>query len=252
MAAHHWVFSFGSNNSQQLAGRVLTATCPPLAKPQAARLDGYARVFTGMSQVWSGGVANLVPCPQRHVLGTLVSLSSEQLARLDEYERAYQKQRVTVLHLGTRANVDATAYIMAPSPAFTAAPSEAYLSAIWRTLREAHAVETVEDIPLLCQSVVGGQVESFGDGQWRHPGTKHLSSCFALAYEIGATCQPPWVLPRDAAAAAQALEQAGVSSVPQLLAVMSDAAATMRIAHALGPAGFAALQRMLGRTQPAI
>ena len=207
-----------------------------------------------MSQVWSGGVANLVPCPQRHVLGTLVSLSSEQLARLDEYERAYQKQKVTVLHLGTRANVDATAYIMAPSPAFTAAPSEAYLSAIWRTLREAHAVETVEDIPLLCQSVVGGQVASFGDGQWRHPGTaERLSSCFALAYEIGATCQPPWVLPRDAAAAARALEQAGVSSVPKLLTSMSDAAARTRIAHALGPAGFAALQRMLlEQPQPAI
>jgi gamma-glutamylcyclotransferase (GGCT)/AIG2-like uncharacterized protein YtfP len=251
MATQHWVFSFGSNNSQQLAGRVLTASCPPLAKPQAARLDGYARVFTGMSQAWSGGVANLVPCPQHHVLGTLVRLSSDQLERLDQYERAYQKQRVAVLHLGTRSHVDATAYVMEKSPAFTAPPSEAYLAAIWRTLREAHP--SVEDIPLLCQSVAGGQVDPFGEGQWRHPGTVgRLSSCFALAYEIGATCQPPWVLPRDAAAAAQALEQAGVSSVPQLVTAMSDAVARTRIAHALGPAGFAALQVMLELPQPAI
>ena len=250
MAAHHWVFSFGSNNSNQLAGRVLTATCPPLARPQPARLEGYARVFTGMSQAWSGGVANLVPCPQRHVLGTLVSLSSEQLARLDEYERAYQKQRVDVVNLATRTSVAATAYIMSPSPAFTAAPAEAYLSAIWRTLREAHP-DTVDDIPLLCQSVVGGQVEPFGQGHWRHPGTERLSSVFALTYEIGAACQPPWVLPRDAATAARALEQAGVSSVPQLLVAMTDSAARTRIAAALGPAGFAALQRMVQQqTQP--
>lgn len=249
-AASHWVFSFGSNNSQQLAGRVLTSTCAaPLSPPRPARLDGYARVFTHNSAVWSGAVANLVPCSERHVLGTLTALTPEQLDRLDEYERAYAKETVHVLDLSARTSVSATAFIMQPSPAFSVPPSEAYCAAIWRTLVEAHGA-SVDSIPLLRQSAVGGPVEPFGAGLWRRPGAAaQLSTVFALMYEVGATAQPPWVLPRAAADATTALEHAGVSSVQQLLDGMHRSAPpVMRV---LGPSGVTALKTLLN-AQPTI
>ena len=119
------VFSYGSNNACQLAGRVRAAGEAPLPAPSGATLAGYARVFARCSQLWcalprpdrsrrrltalrarrGGGVANLVPVVGHAVRGALCSLTAAQALRLDEYERGYTRTPLRVtLDTGTPAH----------------------------------------------------------------------------------------------------------------------------------------------------
>ncbi len=177
-------------------------------------LAHYARVFVHNSVLWGGGVANLVPAQGHSVQGALCQLTREQLARLDAYEAGYDKVPVTVTDRVTGQAEQALAYIMTRSPPFEAPPSEAYLCAIWRTLRETHGPEA-RSVPLLRHSSAG-QLEQFSL-EWRHPGTHALRTLRALCYEAGVNRQPPWELPRRAAEVSLALEQVGVSSAAQLV-----------------------------------
>ena len=162
------VFSYGSNSSCQLSGRVRSAACPALPPPRPAVLADHARVFVRNSEAWSGAVCNLVPRPGSHVLGALCSLSRAQLSRLDAFEGGYQQRAVTVAALDSGTAETALVYLMDPCTRLELPPSEAYLCAIWRTLREAHG-ERAHSLALLAQDE-GGRFQSVTAGGCAAPG----------------------------------------------------------------------------------
>jgi hypothetical protein len=136
---------------------------------------------------------------------------------------------------------------MAPPACFEAPPSEAYLCAIWRNLREAVAASgddaaAADDaaalsVPLLRSAsaeeraagapAVLPLARGSGAACWRRPagGAAALLTLRAVCYEAGLAAQPPWELPRAAATLAAALEAAGVASVPALLQLLRRGAA---------------------------
>jgi len=79
------VFSYGSNSTAQLRGRLAN---PALATVKACA-PGFARVFCLRSRGWGGGgVASLAPTgePGAAARGAVVRLTTAELARLDEFE----------------------------------------------------------------------------------------------------------------------------------------------------------------------
>ena len=137
---------------------------------------------------------------------------------------------------------DAIAYMMTPPAEFEAPPSEAYLCAIWRMLRESHGAAALEaddgsaeghaacggGIPLLRMEHEAGvpvvlPLFPGEGGTWRRPA--QLLSTKAVLYEAGAAARPPWELPRAAAALDDALHAAGVRSAPELLSLLRCGAA---------------------------
>jgi hypothetical protein len=211
-------------------------------------------------------------------MGAVCALTAAQAARLDGYERGYERTpvRVTLLRHhaaspGTWAHerrkshawsfahasdsscvcaagappeeLDAVAYVMTPPASFEAPPSEAYLCAIWRNLREAEQhskggaarVITQEDgddaIPLLraataAERAAGGAavLPLSAAASWRRPvgNAAALATLRAACYEAGVAARPPWELPRRAALLCDALAAAGVASVPALAALLRE------------------------------
>ena len=235
------VFSYGSNSVAQLSGRVVADGEPPLEPPVAATLRRHARVFTGVAPLWGhGGVATLVEAAagcggdELLVRGSLVSLSPSQAARLDAFEAFYVRTRVVVT-VGER-DVAAFAYRMPTPPPSTRPPSEAYLFAVSRQLRdtwpEAHCGVELLGVcsegrpfpftPQLCPLLP--PLQTVGPSlvprvEWTRP--LRPATVLAALYEAGAAAKGrgwvnAWVLPRDAAAAEKALHAAGVRSVDDL------------------------------------
>ena len=115
--------------------------------------------------------------------------------------------------------MDAVAYLMTPPAAFEAPPSEAYLCAIRRMLRESGAGDE-PIIPLLrtasdAERATGAAVVPLA-APWVRPA--RLETLRAVLYEAGAAVRPPWQLPRRAAEAEAALRAAGVDDVAALRA----------------------------------
>lgn len=88
-------FAYGSNlDVEQMARR-----CPGARLVGPAVLDGYRLGFTVHSELWEGGVADIVAAPGARVHGVLWDLNDEQLAALDRYEQVpvmYRRVRVSV------------------------------------------------------------------------------------------------------------------------------------------------------------
>lgn len=96
-----WVFSYGSNSTIQLSGRVGN----PALQAYPAIAKGWERIFCVEKTIWgTGGVASLVqtdtvtdfgtdatiaaqfPFPSQCVYGAAIRLSPVELSRLDEFE----------------------------------------------------------------------------------------------------------------------------------------------------------------------
>lgn len=84
-------FAFGSNlDPDQMLRR-----CTRVRELGPARLPGYQLVFAGASARWdNGGVATIVPDPERAVLGLLYALDDDAFARLDRFEGGYDRTRL--------------------------------------------------------------------------------------------------------------------------------------------------------------
>ena len=148
------VFSYGSNSTQQLRGRVKN----PVLEARAAVLKDFVRVFCLESTNWGGGsVASLTPHLGGQVLGTVVELNDVELERLDVFEFQYRKEFIMVYVSGSATPEVGIAYIAGQCPRpnkgegalfntpsrpytmqYIAPPSEQYLTAIAGMIREHH------------------------------------------------------------------------------------------------------------------
>jgi len=125
-----YLFSYGSNSPKQLSERLGRATTG-----KGAYLDGYRRVFRGMSQRWGGGVASLQKHADSQTFGWVAKVDAEDLELLDGFEGVasgkYKRMRVEV-SLETNSLAIAIAYV-STSTRF-GAPTQEYLEACAKTV----------------------------------------------------------------------------------------------------------------------
>jgi hypothetical protein len=143
-----WLFSYGSNNPEQLSARI----GHELDEMRPVWLKGYQRVFRGYSRGWSGGVASLEPRRGATTFGYIAKVDRDDLELVDRYEGVavgmYYREKVTV-HTPD-GPVKAIAYI-ATSDDFHP-PSRAYLASIVKTIGAFWSGEDgpvkISDIPI--------------------------------------------------------------------------------------------------------
>lgn len=204
------VFSYGSNSISQLRARVLN----PGLLSAPARLDDWTRVFGSKVEAWGdGAIASLVPHAGMCTYGALVSLSSEELERLDAYEKRYSRLELNVSVNDNRI-VKAYTYLSTDCT-WVVPPSEQYLTAIHVMLREAHSSDIANVI----------QVRGlFHDGEesvvklvktWEYPGLRNLSIP-ALAVEVNSRKSVPWVMPLRAQEIERSLASIGIHTAVDL------------------------------------
>lgn len=144
-----WLFSYGSNDSDQLSDRIERHDFE--TKPAVA--PDVERVFRGFSQRWRGGTASLEPRRDGRVFGYVSRLREGDLKKLDRFEGVglgiYQRWPLEVI-LENGRRLGAEAYVHA-STEFNP-PSAEYLSAVARTIgrfwRGARGPVTPSDIPI--------------------------------------------------------------------------------------------------------
>jgi gamma-glutamylcyclotransferase (GGCT)/AIG2-like uncharacterized protein YtfP len=134
-------FAYGSN----LRSSQMMRLCPEHEFLAPARLDGYRLAFTLADHEWQGGVADVVPAPGEHVWGALYDISSNDLARLDDYEgfaadspgcdHDYIRRTVSVIMAGQEIRSDAWCYFV-HQPRDQVAPSARYAEALVEGARE--------------------------------------------------------------------------------------------------------------------
>jgi len=132
----YYIFSYGSNNSEQLRKRIEIYNEEPLSSEIApAYVDNYTRIFAGYSSLWDGAVASIYPCPSDRIYGTLRPITQSQLERLDNYEGGYKRKIINVVNELTHQIIQAFVYII-NNPTFREFPSNKYMEAILTQLHE--------------------------------------------------------------------------------------------------------------------
>jgi Putative amidoligase enzyme/Gamma-glutamyl cyclotransferase, AIG2-like len=133
-----WVFCYGSNGMEQLRARV-DHKGPWEFRPVV--LKGYARIFSGYSGTWEGGVASIWPDPKRRVYGSIVKMTKTEIKKLDRYEGVgapgwYYQDTFTVHDAITGEAYTAMGYVKEDME-MTAVPSIKYLESIELNLKAA-------------------------------------------------------------------------------------------------------------------
>ncbi len=126
-----YLFSYGSNNAEQLKKRLEKKHALP---KYPACLQDHARIFAGYSKRWNGGVASIIEANGINVYGTVTKVTETDLEKLDKYEIGYEKQWKTVV-LKNGEKVKAIVYVKEDN-SYYHPPSESYLRAIHKTLTE--------------------------------------------------------------------------------------------------------------------
>ena len=130
-----YLFSYGSNNSQQIYSRIHHEM--PIIYTNGYILD-YARVFAGSSKRWKGGIVGLYPCKKQKTYGTLIQLTEEQLLQLDIFEKGYKRVAMTVHNQisDILTEVRQAEVYWKENIKFEYMPSNEYMHAIYRMLQE--------------------------------------------------------------------------------------------------------------------
>ena len=133
-----WVFCYGSNGMEQLRERV-GHVGPWTYRPVV--LKGYARIFSGYSGTWKGGVASIWPSPKHKVYGSIVQMTATEIKKLDKYEGVgtpgwYYQEDVVVHDAITGKEYKAMGYIKEDME-MTDVPSVKYLQSIELNLKAA-------------------------------------------------------------------------------------------------------------------
>jgi hypothetical protein len=210
------IFSYGSNSTPQLRGRVLNNELVS----QPAYLDGWTRVFCNRGLWGDGGVASLSPSENARTYGSVACLSDAELKLLDVYEKGYTKQQVEVFSGSPPVSTPAFVYL-ADDPEYQQDPAEPYLTAIHIMLREHNDDVGPISISKLytCSETFVKKVEYIRD--WVHPGVQHLR-LDSLCVEANALRKTPWKMPSKAFEIQRQLQAAGITSTPELINILND------------------------------
>ena len=130
-----YLFSYGSNNSQQISERINQSS--PIIYTNGYIFD-YMRIFAGSSKRWKGGIVGLYPCKYQKVYGTIAQLTEEQLLQLDTFEKGYKRVTMSVHNQLSDAltRVHHAEVYWKENIEFEYMPSNEYMHAIYRMLQE--------------------------------------------------------------------------------------------------------------------
>ena len=82
-----YVFCYGSNHPEQLSRRLETTIDSIMSRAISCKVKGFKRVYVGVSRNWGGNsVANIITDPESYVLGYAVSMTPEEILKLDVFE----------------------------------------------------------------------------------------------------------------------------------------------------------------------
>jgi len=129
-----WFFAYGWALDKSLLKKVI-GEC---SEPRRAILHGYRLVFDVFSPSWRGGVANIVEDVDSVVYGAVYKIDLNQLRRLDEavgVPHIFSRRKVVVEVEGI-GDVESVTYISASGRGRWVKPSEQYLSAFLRGLKQ--------------------------------------------------------------------------------------------------------------------
>ena len=107
------LFSNGSNNFSQLAGRLKTTYNDIKRRSAPSRLDSFKRVFTGKSNFWGNSVvASFINSPDNQIFGFYTDITNDELDIIDIYEGdTYEKQKYTIVNTIEKTNIEAYSFI---------------------------------------------------------------------------------------------------------------------------------------------
>ncbi|EKX44264.1 hypothetical protein GUITHDRAFT_109721 [Guillardia theta CCMP2712] len=209
-------------------------------------VSNWTRIFCLHSGNWRGAVASLVKNEGDVTIGSVVELSDEQVSLLDKFEVSYHKESMRAMVYSPDGipehELDVFAYV-ADKPSWKGPPSEQYLVAIYRHLRE-HWRAPGLHIPINRWEEEAGRVQNVSD--WTHPGIDKLQLP-SLFIELNTRLPEPLVMPRSIRVLEEALAQDScVSSTADLHdALAVDARADLL--RTLKEEGVWNLREMLGR-----
>jgi cation transport regulator ChaC len=129
-----WFFAYGWALDKSLLKKVI-GEC---GEPRRAILRGYRLVFDVFSPSWRGGVANIVEDVDSVVYGAVYKIDLNQLERLDEavgVPHIFSRRKVVVEVEGI-GKVESVTYISTSGRGRWVKPSEQYLSAFLRGLKQ--------------------------------------------------------------------------------------------------------------------
>ncbi|CAM9238482.1 unnamed protein product [Ectocarpus sp. 13 AM-2016] len=258
------MFSYGSNNEQQLRARVHS----PRLRGRPAYLDGYVRVFGFKSPPWSGSVASVAPKVGGRVYGRFYLMTPEEMEILDLYEAvklgALSTRRSDIRTQAVMVNVcvalegskvedgdgddddntnatsgsndvasSAITYIMSQRLVQTyVPPSPQYLTAVYRTLTS--SFPEFLDRPLEICDYTGGK-----RFDWTYPGVRGLP-LEAFLLEVGLREDPPWTFPTVLKSLTDRLASAGITTTDELCEAATSGVLLSKLAAAAAAAAGAA------------
>eukprot|EP00752_Nemacystus_decipiens_P010492 g9347.t2 len=252
------MFSYGSNNEQQLRARVNS----PQLSGWPAYLDGYVRVFGFTSGHWMGSVASIAPKEGGRVYGRFYLMTPPEMEILDLYEcvkqGGYTKEPVMVnvrVAKGTQEedgqtdgntastniatsnttnNGDAACslvessaitYVMSPHLVQKFVhPSPQYLTAVYRTLTSSFP-EFLDRALEICDHT--GTKRS----EWTHPGITALP-LEAFLLEVGLREEPSWTFPTVLGPLGTRLAAAGITTTAALCEAATSGVLLSKVAAA--------------------
>ena len=250
-----WVFSYGSNSTVQLSGRVEN----PNLKAYPAVAKGWERIFCIEKTVWGvGGVASIVRTnpedssdgTQCQVYGAAIRLSPVELSKLDGFECPVYGRIELDIEVAHEPNKNVFSSVHAvvyrnKSPLWRGPPSQQYLTAIHLMLREQWATLCPQALTIrICGLVeVGPGVDKLKlvvFQCWNHPGVPCLTLS-ALCVEVNCRrCmanEQAWVMPRTINEIRSKLDKVGVESSAQLAMFVGTEAGRKRLNLLLREAG---------------
>ena len=211
------LFSYGSNSIAQLKARIENPTI--VAVP--AKASEWQRIFCLRANPgWGGAAASLVRDGHSVTFGSVVSVTNEELSKLDQFECGYHKEELSIsMRVGDDWQPAVAVAYIADHPLWTGYPSESYLTAIYVHLREQFS----EVLPQCFEGVdIYGlfRVSDYIDkvllvDRWTYPGVDQLSLP-ALCVEVNCRRTEKWVMPRAISEVRRELAAAGIHSLSQL------------------------------------
>lgn len=204
------IFSYGSNSISQLRGRTNNNSLVS----EAAYVNDIIRIF--VLNGWGfGGVASLHKKKDEITLGSLVTMSLNDLKKLHIYELDnYKLCEIVVNRISDDKPINAMTYI-AKNPAFSKIPSEEYCVAIYKHLQENnHDVEALNIYGFNPESNTVEQVST-----WKHPGLPNLTIP-GLFVEVNVERikrnATPWVMPKQIYEIETILDRININTVDDL------------------------------------
>ncbi|MEN2975015.1 MAG: gamma-glutamylcyclotransferase family protein [Candidatus Caldarchaeales archaeon] len=145
MNSEGWFFAYGWALDKNLLKKVIGE----VSEPERALLRGYRLVFDVFSHSWKGGVANIVEDKEGIVYGAVYRVETEQFSKLDRVvgvPSLFSKRKV-IVELVDHRILESITYISTTSRGRWIRPSEQYLSAVLRGLKQlGYGDDVIEEV----------------------------------------------------------------------------------------------------------